>query len=113
MTTKSDRIRALYAEGKSVAEIAEIVGCRPEYVRVAARQRAGGKRGVADVNYRPRIMEAWAVGDRNAARSAGREAYRVSRVQGETVSSAAKKYGGAYSSTLVATGVRMIREAAE
>jgi hypothetical protein len=36
---KAQRIRELYKAGKSIREIAEIVGCLPEYVRVVARQR--------------------------------------------------------------------------
>jgi len=40
--TKADQIRALYAKGYSVREIAGVIGCREEYVRVCARQRANG-----------------------------------------------------------------------
>ena len=40
--SKAARIRELYAHGLSTREIAERVGCRTEYVRTAARQRANG-----------------------------------------------------------------------
>lgn len=40
--SKAARIRELYADGKTTAVIATIVGCRPEYVRVAGRQRKDG-----------------------------------------------------------------------
>ena len=40
--TKSDRIRYLMAKGYATRVIAEIVGCRPEYVRTAGRQRKNG-----------------------------------------------------------------------
>lgn len=49
--SKAARIRALYAEGRSTREIAAIVGCRPEYVRVAGRQRKHGP-APADQRYR-------------------------------------------------------------
>jgi DNA-binding CsgD family transcriptional regulator len=42
MKTKSERIMALYAKGRTTRQIAETVGCRIEYVRVVARQRKGG-----------------------------------------------------------------------
>jgi hypothetical protein len=41
--TKADQIRDLYAKGYSVKEIAGVIGCREEYVRVCARQRANGQ----------------------------------------------------------------------
>ena len=37
--SKAARIRELLAKGKAVREVAEVVGCSPEYVRVAGRQR--------------------------------------------------------------------------
>lgn len=39
---KAEKIRELYAQGLSTREIAGIVGCRTEYVRVVARQRVNG-----------------------------------------------------------------------
>lgn len=58
--TKAARIRALYAEGHTVKMIAEVVGCRQEYVRVCAQQRVGGP-SKADRTYQPekRAREAW------------------------------------------------------
>ena len=49
--SKAQRIRALYAQGKTCNEIAEIVGCRPEYARVCAQQRVGGADSNADTAY--------------------------------------------------------------
>lgn len=51
--TKSARIMELFATGKyTPREIAEMVDCRPEYVRVVARQRNGMSSSVHDVRYR-------------------------------------------------------------
>lgn len=115
MSTKSDRIRALYAEGKSVAEIADVVGCLPEYVRVV-RQRSNG-RSNADINYLPRLRAREkalrSYGDREAARTAARAAYREARKRGESITTANNKYGGTYSHTMWKTGRMFIREAAE
>ena len=52
--TKSARIRALYAEGKSTREIADIVGCGMSYVRVCARQRINGL-SESDIRYRAKL----------------------------------------------------------
>ena len=49
--SKAQRIRALYAQGKTCREIADIVGCRPEYARVCAQQRVGGADSNADTAY--------------------------------------------------------------
>lgn len=38
--TKAEKIRNLHASGMSNRDIAAEVGCHPDYVRVAARQRA-------------------------------------------------------------------------
>ncbi len=37
--SKAAQIRKLYAQGLGTREIADLVGCRVEYVRVAGRQR--------------------------------------------------------------------------
>jgi uncharacterized protein YjcR len=50
--SKAARIRELYAQGFSVREIADKVGCSPEYVRIAARQRAGGSHSEGDKRWR-------------------------------------------------------------
>ena len=49
--TKSQCILALYDGKRTTAEISKIVGCRPEYVRVVARQRKGGKCSEIDRRY--------------------------------------------------------------
>jgi uncharacterized protein YjcR len=48
--SKAARIRELYAQGYETREIADLVGCSPEYVRVAGRQRRDGK-SVAQIAY--------------------------------------------------------------
>lgn len=48
--SKAALIRELYDGVLTTAEIAEIVGCDPGYVRVAARQRIGG--GTSDIDRR-------------------------------------------------------------
>lgn len=57
--TKAENIMRLYAKGLSTTEIAEIVGCLPEYVRVVARQRKGWGLSENDRRYRdsPRGQE--------------------------------------------------------
>ena len=50
--TKAQRILELYDGKRSTKEIAAIVGCRPEYVRVAARQRKGSGESEHDRRYR-------------------------------------------------------------
>jgi hypothetical protein len=49
--TKAEQILALYDGSRSTREIADIVGCDPAYVRVAARQRKGGSRSEIDKRY--------------------------------------------------------------
>lgn len=39
---KSDRIRELDKNGRTVRQIADVVGCPTSYVRVVLRQRVGG-----------------------------------------------------------------------
>lgn len=49
--SKAQRIRKLYAAGKTCNEIAQIVGCLPEYARVCAQQRRKGRLSRADEAY--------------------------------------------------------------
>lgn len=49
--TKAQRILALAQKGLSTREIADIVGCLPEYVRVVARQRVSPVRRKEDREY--------------------------------------------------------------
>lgn len=55
MKSKASQIRELYDGVRSTAEIAEIVGCLPEYVRIVARQRKSG--GVSDIDRRYKTSE--------------------------------------------------------
>lgn len=55
--TKKARILELLAKGHTTREVADIVGCRPEYVRVAGRQRGASGLGPADIKYMPRQLE--------------------------------------------------------
>ena len=57
--SKAARICALYAEGKTVSEIAAIVGCLPAYVRVCARQRAGGGMSKIDRRWYEKSGRKW------------------------------------------------------
>lgn len=50
--TKAARIMALYKKGMSTTQIAAKVGCRPEYVRVVARQRKGKGQSSIDCKWR-------------------------------------------------------------
>lgn len=69
--TKADQIRTLYAAGKSVKEICQIVGCSDSYVRTAARQRVGGRMSKHDAAYEPARRRIYSeYGDRAAARKA-------------------------------------------
>lgn len=49
--SKAKQIMRLYDGKRSTREIAAIVGCRPEYVRVVARQRKGKGASEIDVRY--------------------------------------------------------------
>ena len=110
--SKASEIRALDAAGKSVAEIAEIVGCRREYVRVAARQRKYGC-SRADMKFAPKKAAKdklfRSLGDRSAAVQAARRAYRKARESGDTVDRANNKYGAAYDHAMVKTGRAFLR----
>ena len=92
--TKADRIRKLYASGLAVKEIAEMVKCRPEYVRVAARQRADGKRSAADLRF---VTTRSANADINEARRKGRAAYQAARAAGADRQAASCAYRSAWS----------------
>ena len=49
--SKAQKIRDLYAQGLSTAQIAKRVGCSDSYVRVCARQRVNGKASDHDRAY--------------------------------------------------------------
>lgn len=55
--TKTDRIRVLLADGKTVAEIAETVGCKPDYVRVVRHRLTAGR--AADYRWIANNPERW------------------------------------------------------
>lgn len=52
MPSKTQRILGLYDGVRTTKEIAEAVGCLPEYVRVVARQRMGQAESDIDRRYR-------------------------------------------------------------
>jgi hypothetical protein len=94
--TKSERIRRLYADGfLTVAEIANLVGCLPEYVRVVARQRKDGSVSASDRRYlenggREKQRQYFAARYRNdpqfrAKRDALTSAYRTKRYRTDPV----------------------------
>lgn len=91
--TKADRIRALYAEGRTIKQIAEIVGCREEYARVCAQQRVNGRYSAADVRYAPEkaARQSWRYktdpefrARRNAASRSSKRRKRVIRGDSKT-----------------------------
>lgn len=108
MPTKADRIRAFYNAGLSTREIADRIGCDPAYVRVAARQRAGGYMSACDAEYKSRLA---ALGDRVCAREAGRRAYHKARSAGQSRQDAARFSRRAYEATMRRTAKeRLARE---
>lgn len=96
--TKAAEIMRLYAEGLSTSEIAKAVGCKPEYVRVVARQRKNGHGySKAERTYRTRISK---LGNRVAARFDGRIAYANAREDGLSEQEAQAKYAMAWNRTM-------------
>lgn len=65
--SKAKRIIALLAEGKTVAETAEIVGCLNAYVRVVRQREMRGGSSVGDRNYVAKNRQT--INRRNADRS--------------------------------------------
>lgn len=102
--SKSSMIRELYEQGKPVAEIASIVGCKPEYVRVVVRQRNGGQ----SKSDRARNQRIYALGDRDAARLVSREAYRVERAAGASHRSAQASRAKAWMKTMRRTAAEVM-----
>lgn len=77
--SKSAVIRAMYATGSyTVAEIAWAVGCRPEYVRVVARQRIHGGLTKSEAAARTAL-------DRETRNAIRRAAYAAARKAGSSV----------------------------
>lgn len=72
MTTKAERIRQLLTAGVCNSMIADIVGCREEYVRVV-KQRLDPRRQEMD---RAAARAMYASGDRGVMRRASRIIYR-------------------------------------
>lgn len=95
--SKAARIMKLYARGYSTREIGQMVGCRPEYVRVVARQRKGNGQSRSDNAYLSRIRKS---GNRDAARMDGRIAYDAARQSGASIKRATAMYTIAYDHTL-------------
>ena len=77
--TKADHIRQLYDGTRTTVEIAALVGCLPEYVRVVARQRIIGGMSKTDLVYTERLRK---YGDRDAAQKVWRSVYRRARKAG-------------------------------
>lgn len=109
MTSKADKIRALYDGERSTREIARMVGCDPAYVRVVARQRVPSvPHAPAYQNYRPRQQELARIRYRktvdafgtDAARKAGRAAYHAVCEAGGSIREAGHAYRRAYATTI-------------
>lgn len=75
--SKAARIRDLYAQGLATGEIAKIVGCRPEYVRVVARQRDEKGYSRADKTWMQKRWGGTDVADMLRRRYAQDESYRT------------------------------------
>lgn len=87
--TKAARIRRLYADGMlTTTEIARIVGCNSSYVRTAAKHRGE----VGNNHEREHKKRFRNNGDNEAARAAGRAAYRNAKEAGHSTSEAAARY---------------------
>lgn len=97
--TKADRIRKLLAAGFRPVEVAQHVGCRPEYVR-AVKQRKGGRISDNDRRYYEKLDRH---GDRAAARANARVAYSKAKASGETIREANNAARRAYNAAMVRT----------
>lgn len=106
--SKAQRIRALYAQGKSTREIADEIGCADSYVRVCARQRVPGGNDPEENRRRRLLALADKYGDREAARRAGTAAYRAKLAAGFSSQQACNAHGGAYTKALLSSIVRNI-----
>jgi hypothetical protein len=127
--SKAKQIMALYDGKRTTREIADIVGCLPEYVRIVARQRRGAGLSEADKRYsssslgketarkyksdnldaarsyaatRRRVLKK--TGDKEKAKEKGRAAYKAARNAGKTVQEAASAYTAAQRRALCETG---------
>ena len=89
--TKSAQIMKLYDGRRSTREIAEIVGCLPEYVRIVARQRKGKGQSEIDARYdaskkgterRKRPIKEWHATPKHIRRKSFAKAYREARAAG-------------------------------
>lgn len=101
--TKAAQILRLYALGTlSIREIGEIVGCRPEYVRVVARQRNGGPSN-ADLTYLDKALQVSNFDEFNAA---GRKEYRRQRLLGASADEASRAAHRARTRAIVSAAQR-------
>lgn len=130
--SKSSQILSLYDGVRSTREIADIVGCLPEYVRIVARQRRGrasetdrkyleSDRGLASrrrssaklagktASYYRSASE---TGNRAVAAERARQVYRSARIQGKSVREAGRLYSAAYRRVLLSTCDRTAARAA-
>lgn len=103
--TKAEQIRNLYDGKRSTQEIAKIVGCRQEYVRVVALQRVPGGHD-ANAEYQRKWRQiAREHGCREAARKAYRAAYHRERNSGGSPAQCRSVGGGAYANALRKTAL--------
>lgn len=99
MTTKAERIRQLLTAGSNTM-IAEIVGCREEYVRVV-KQRLNPAKRAKDI---ARLDAMRATADPDLIRRASRIAYREARKAGCSVHDADRHARRARNKAIHATG---------
>jgi len=102
---KSVWIRSLDSGQRSTRQIAEIVGCLPEYVRAVRQRRDHGNH--TDYRWRRKV---YAHGDRTAARAAQSEAWRRARESGMGHRQASSISGGVYTQVMIRTGVRALKQ---
>jgi hypothetical protein len=95
--SKAKKIMSLLDEGRSVPDVAQLIGCRPEYVRTV-RARASGSRpsDVASSKRLNRLVANVPSSDRGNARSAYRAAYRAAKDSGLSAQQAKVKAHTAY-----------------
>lgn len=57
--TKAEKIRKLNDGKRTISQIAAVMGCLPEYVRVVLRQRVSGSMSEADNRYIKKKFGGW------------------------------------------------------
>lgn len=105
--SKADRIWALLQAGKSVQEIARLIGCQEPYVRAVKQRKTSTDN--AYTRYEDRIRKiAQKYGDKEAASRASSKAYREYLSRGMSRLKAKSMAGSIYRLTLRKTALANI-----